>query len=256
MTRPLLPVALALVLAAPTAPAQEPPPAAPAAEAPKPAPKPVRISVSVRMMGQDEVTRSYDIGRLSDEARPEQLERRKLPRDRVAGVFVGPTALFTGVRDATSNAVMVGPPAGFEFQARLDVVRGALLGTDLPGLVAQSLRQRAPAAKYEGDPPEGVSVAVAFYGLRSRDYDPSLLEASDDYCFVAVGGAFALVAGGAGPDVPFMLTVLERSPDMAEPICASFLDLSERGAYRLRQVMQQSADNLAEWLVGKVLGGR
>lgn len=225
----------------------------PAAEAPKPPPRPPRISVSARLMGQDEVTRSYELGQLSNEAR---LERRRLPRDRVAGVFVGPVAIFTGVRDRESAAMVVGPPTDFEFQARLGVVRRALLEGDLPGLLAQSLRQRAPAAKYEGDPPEGISVAVAFYGLRSWDDYPSIMEADDEYCFVAIGSAFAMAGGGAGPDIPFMLTVLERSPEMAEPLCASFLDYSDRGAYRLRQVMQQSADNIADWLVANILGGR
>jgi hypothetical protein len=179
-----------------------------------------------------------------------------MPRDRVAGVFVGPALLFTNVRDATSTAMVVGPPVDVEFQARVNIVRRALLENDLPGLVAQSLRALAPAAKYEGNPPEGISVSVAFYGLRSRDDDPSVMEADDDYCFVAVGSAFALVSGATGPDTSFMLTVLEPSPGMATPICASFLDLSERGAYRLNQVMQQSADNLAQWLLGEVLGGR
>jgi hypothetical protein len=208
------------------------------------------------MMGEDEVTRSYDLGRLSDEANPERLERRKLPRDRVAGVFVGPAAIFTGVRESDSAAMVVGPPADLEFGARLDIVRRALLETDLPGLLAQSLRPRAAAARYDGNPPEGISVSLAFYGLRTRDDYPSIMEADDEYCFVAIGSAFVLVSGGTGPDVPFMLTVAERSPEMAEPICATFLAFSERGGYRLRQVMQQSADNLAEWLVGGVLGGR
>ena len=108
----------------------------------------------------------------------------------------------------------------------------------------------------DGDPPEGISVAVAFYGLRSQDDNPSIMEADDNYCFVAVGSAFSLVGCGAGPETPFMLTVLEPSPGIATPICASFLDLSERGAYRLSQVMEQSAENLAQWLVNGVLGGR
>lgn len=246
---------LALGLPAPAS-AQDPTPSpAPGAEG-TPQKRPPRLSVDTRMMGQDEITRIYDLGRLSDEARPEQLERRKLPRDRLAGVFVGPTALFTSVRDFSTTAMVVGPPADVEFQSRLDVVRRALLEGDLPGLLAQSLRQLAPAASYDGDPPEGIAVSVAFYGLRSREDDPSLMEADDDYCFVAVGSAIALVSGGAGPDVPFQLSMIERSPDMADPVCASYLDLSDRGGYRLRQVMQQSADNLAQWLVGGVLGGR
>lgn len=227
-----------------------------AGEPSQPAPKPRRIAVSARMMGQDEITRTYDLGRLSDETQPDRLERLRVPRDRVAGVFVGPALLFTNVRDASSTAMVVGPPVDVEFQARADTVRRALLDNDLAGLVAQSLRQRAPAAKYEGDPPEGISVSVAFYGLRSQDDNPSIMEADDNYCFVAVGSAFALVGGGAGPEIPFMLTVLEPSAGMPTPICASFLDLSERGAYRLRQVMELSAENLAQWLVGGVLGGR
>ncbi|HEX9181244.1 MAG TPA: hypothetical protein VF859_12655 [Burkholderiales bacterium] len=260
MFRIAVPVAagVAFGLAAPVI-AQEQPPAAapPAAEVPpKPAPKPPRISVSVRMMGQDEVTRGFDLGRLSDEAKPEQLERRRVPRDRVAGVFVGPTALFTNSRDGTVTALVVGPPVDVEFQARVDIVRRALLEGDMPGLLAQSLRQLAPGAKYEGEPPEGISVSVAFYGLRNREEKPSLMEADDDYCFVAVGSAFALVSGGTGPDTSFQLTMAEPSPDMGAPICASFLDLSERGAYRLREVMEHSADNLAQWLVNGVLGGR
>ncbi|HET9700210.1 MAG TPA: hypothetical protein VFP70_04740 [Burkholderiales bacterium] len=227
-----------------------------AGEPSQPAPKPRRIAVSARMMGQDEVTRTYDIGRLSDATQPDRLERLRVPRDRVAGVFVGPALLFTNVRDASSTAMVVGPPVDVEFQARVDTVRRALLENDLPGLVAQSLRQIAPAAIYDGDPPEGISVAVAFYGLRSQDDNPSIMEADDNYCFVAVGSAFSLVGGGAGPETSFMLTVLEPSPGIATPICASFLDLSERGAYRLRQVMEQSAENLAQWLVNGVLGGR
>lgn len=256
---------LALLLAGGPLFAQDQPPAdaPPAAAAPpaadaqaKPAPKPRGISVSARMMGQDEITRYYDLGRLSDEPRPDGLERLRMPRDRVAGVFVGPALLFTNVRDATSTAMVVGPPVDVEFQSRVNIVRRALLENDLPGLVAQSLRQLAPGAKYDGDPPEGISVSVAFYGLRSQDDNPSVMEADDDYCFVAMGRAFALVGGGTGPDTPFMLTVLEPSPGMPAPACASFLELSERGAYRLREVMQQSADNLAQWLVNGVLGGR
>src|SRR5512134_2480348 len=145
-----------LALAAGLAAAQAP--AAPGGEAAaKPAPHPPRISVSVRMMAEDEITRSYDIGRLSDEANPERVERRRLPTAGIAGVFVGPTSLFSGVRDTSSAATVVGPPHGFEFQARLDTVRAALLNADFAGMVADALRARAPAARYPGDPPEGLS---------------------------------------------------------------------------------------------------
>jgi len=215
--------------------------------------RPLRMAVSVRMMPSDEITRQYDIGRLSNEENPERLDRRPLPAEGVAGVFVGPLALFSGVRESTAAAVVVGPPHGFEFQRRLESVRAALVEFDFPRLVADALRERAPTALYEGKPPEGISVAIAFYGLRTREVRPTTLEVADDYCLVAVGSAFALVEGGAGEEMNFTLGTNVLSPGMETPICDSFLNYAERGGYRLAQVMQQSAANLADWLVANVL---
>lgn len=235
--------------------------AAPEAEAVSPpAPRPPRIAVSVRMMASDEITRTYDIGRLPGEVGGLGEQRpglRKLPGENAAGLFVGPPMLFFGVRETPSSTLMVGPPSTIDFtQARFDMVSRGLLESDFPGMVAAALRELAPAARYEGAPPEGISVSLAFYGLRTREAQPTVVQVEDSFCFVATGSAFALIPGGTGPERPFTLGVAERSSGMPEPRCASFLEYSERGAYRLRLAMQQAAENIARWLIWEVLGGR
>jgi hypothetical protein len=247
LVRGFFPLLLAALLAPPALGQQQVP--SPGEEGRPPA----RFAVSVRMMSGEEITRNYDIGRLSSEERPERLERRKIPTEGVAGVFVGPLVLFSGIRESIASAVVVGPPHSLEFQSRLEPVRAALVEFDFAGLVADALRERAPGNREGRDGPEGISVAIAFYGLRSSESRPTTLEADDDYCLVAVGSAFALASGGAGQDVYFTLGTNALSPGMEAPICDSFLNYSERGAYRLAQVMQQSAAKLADWLVANVL---
>lgn len=215
--------------------------------------RPAPFAVSVRMMSADEITRHYDLGRLSNEENPDRLQRQKLPSETVAGLFVGPLVLFSGVQDSSASVVVVGPPHSFEFQRRLDGVRAALVGLDFPRLLADALRERATVAREAASDAEGISVALAFYGLRTGDDRPTTLEVNDDFCLVAVGSAFALAAGGAGENQYFTLGTNVLSPGMEAPVCRSFLDYADRGGYRLAQVAQQTAANLADWLVTNVL---
>lgn len=215
--------------------------------------RPAPFAVSVRMMSADEITRHYDLGRLSNEEDPDRLQRQKLPSETVAGLFVGPLVLFSGVQDSSASVVVVGPPHSFEFQRRLDGVRAALVGLDFPRLLGDALRERAPAAREAGSGAEGISVALAFYGLRTSDGRPTTLDVDDDFCLVAVGSAFALAAGGPGENRYFILGTNALSSGMEAPVCDSFLDYADRGGYRLAQVAQQTAANLADWLVSNIL---
>lgn len=211
------------------------------------------FAVSVRLMSGDEITRHYDIGRLSKEENPDRLQRQKVPVETVAGLFVGPMVLFSGVRDSSASAVVVGPPHSLEFQQSLDGVRAALVGLDFPRLLADALRERASAAREAGSGAAGISVALAFYGLRTSDDRPTTLDVDDDFCLVAVGSAFALAAGGPGENRYFILGTNALSSGMEAPVCDSFRDYADQGGYRLTQVAQQTAANLADWLVANIL---
>jgi hypothetical protein len=222
-----------------------------------PPPRPVRLSVSVRMMGEDEIRKRYDIGRVADESNPDRFDPTKtLSPDLLAGIFVGPLWLFAGVQESTSSTTVMGPPHGYEFQVKQEPVRRFLVDFDFAGLLTNALRDRVGTVLFGENPPEGVSVAIAFYGLQTRADRPTMLKPEEDFCLVFTGAAVVLTKGGAGSEEPFYEALSRRSPGMGAPRCGRFSDFADFGGMRLRQVMKESADTLSEWIFSSLLGAR
>jgi hypothetical protein len=220
-------------------------------------PRPVRLAVSVRMMGEEEIRKRYDTGRLSDEQSNDRFDpTNTLSPDQLAGIFVGPVWLFAGVQESTSITTVMGPPHTYDFQVRQEPVRRFLVDFDFAGMLTSALRDRVGTVRFGDDPPEGVSVAVAFYGLQTRADRPTMLRTEDDFCLVFTGAAVVLAGPGPGKQEPFYEALSRHSPGMGAPRCGRFSDFADFGGLRLRQVMKDSADTLSEWIFYSLLGAK
>ncbi|HSD60207.1 MAG TPA: hypothetical protein VLC55_05075, partial [Burkholderiales bacterium] len=219
-------------------------------------PRPPEILVDVRMMSAAEVGRQYDVNTAFFQT--------------AAGIFVAPAGLMTGVtapadmRDSSNVAgnpnvqgtttAQLGPPASVEFQSLQGGVAQVLGGSNFAAILREALKRRLQSAQFAAPLPRAVSVAVAFYGIQAKDGRPFMLEVDQDYCVVTAGAATLVDSAGPGSPTNFNASG-NRSSGMADPICDTFSVLADGGGLRLRQLLYQTADYIADWLVINVLGG-
>jgi len=219
-------------------------------------PRPPEILVDVRMMSAAEVGSKYDVNTAFFQT--------------AAGIFVAPAGLLTGVtapadmRDPGNVAgnpnvqgttsALLGPPTSVAFQSLQGSVGQVLRGSDFAAILREALMRRLQSAQFAGPLPRAISVAVAFYGVQAKDGRPFMLEVDQDFCVATAGAATLLDRAGPGAPTNFNASG-NRSSGMADPICETFSILADGGGLRLRQVLYQTADYVADWLVVNVLGG-
>jgi hypothetical protein len=224
---------------------------------PAPPPPPPQIHVDTRMMSSSEVDAGYNVNGAYFQT--------------AAGIFVAPAGLFSGVTMPSNmsgggvqgnpnvqgiTAGLIGPPVSFAFQSRQEGVSQVLKSTNFPDILAQSLRQRIQSAKLSSPPPQAISVAIAYYGLQAQAGRPFMLDVDQQFCVVTSGAASLAQDGNVGTPQSFSLGVNNQSSGMADPLCDTFSTLAASGGLRLRQLLYQSAGNVADWLVVNQLGGQ
>ena len=220
-------------------------------------PRPPEILVDVRMMSAAEVGSRYDVNTAYFQT--------------AAGIFAAPAGLLTGVtapsdmRDPSNVAgnpnvqgtttALLGPPVSVAFQSLQGSVGQVLEGSNFAAILREALKRRLQSARAAAPPPRAISVAVAFYGIQARDGRPFMLDVDQSFCVVTAGAATLLDSAGPGSPTNFNASG-DRSSGMSDPLCDTFSVLADGGGLRLRQLLFQTADYVADWLAVNVLGAQ
>ncbi len=213
----------------PQADASSSPPARPAA----------RVEVDVRISRSDEVR-----SRLGDSLLPPEA----------VGLFLLPQAVVTPATTAdTATTSVIGPPGGLDFELPARTVLSQLAGTSLASDLAAQLREQMRAAPLEAGDAWSFEVAIAYFGLRSEQWRPTVQSETASYCLV-IGGV-ASVSGLHGPldTSEFRRGVNQRSDGMPEPECRPLSEYAANGGRLLREATRNMASVLAAWIVNRTL---
>jgi len=232
----LNPTALALVLALGIASS-----GAARAQAPQAGPastSAARIDVDVRMMSADEVR-----SRLGDSLLPPEA----------VGLFVVPQAALAPTTSDAVTATVVGPPGGVDFEAPARAVLAQLGASSLASDLAAEIRERMRTAALEAGDAWSFDVVIAFHGLRSEQWRPSVQSESASYCLVTAG--VVSVSGLQGPldTSTFQRGVDARSDGMPGPECKVLTEYAASGGAALRRATRDMAAVLAAWIVNRTL---
>lgn len=223
---------LALGIASSGATLAQAPPAGPASSTA------ARIDVDVRMMSAEEVrSRSGD---------------SLLPPEAV-GLFLVPQAILAPTTSDAVTATVVGPPGGVDFEAPARMVLSQLAASSLATDLAAEIRERMRAAALEAGDAWSFDVVIAYHGLRSEQWRPSVQSESASYCLITAG--VVSVSGLQGPldTSSFQRGVDVRSDGMPGPECKVLTDYAASGGTTLRRATRDMAAVLAAWIVNRTL---
>jgi hypothetical protein len=175
-----------------------------------------------------------------------------LPPEAV-GLFLVPQAMISPTGSDAVTATLLGPPGGVDFEAPARVVLSELAATTLASELDAQIRQRLRAAPLETGDAYDFDVVIAYHGLRSEEWRPSVQSESATYCLVT-GGDVA-IAGVHGPidSSAFRRGVDARSDGMPQPECRPLTEYAANGAALLRRATRDTAAVLAAWIVNRTL---
>jgi len=201
----------------------------------KPAP---RIDVHVRMMGAEEVR-----ARLGDSVLPPEA----------VGIFLVPQAVLTPTASDGVTTAVLGPPGDVDFASPAQTALSQLAATSLAADLTAEITERMRAAALESGDVWGFDVIIAYHGLRSEEWRPSVQSASASYCLITSG--VVRVSGQQGPIATstFQRGVDTRSDGMPEPQCKALTDYAAYGGETLRRATRDTAAVLAAWIVNHTL---
>jgi hypothetical protein len=96
-------------------------------------------------------------------------------------------------------------------------------------------------------------VVIAYHGLRSEQWRPSVQSESASYCLITAG--VVSVSGLQGPldTSTFQRGVDARSDGMPGPECKVLTDYAASGGTTLRRATRDMAAVLAAWIVNRTL---
>jgi hypothetical protein len=131
-----------------------------------------------------------------------------------------------------------------------------LARTNLAADLAARIRDNMRQAPLESGDAWSFDVVVAFHGLRSQEWRPSVQSETASYCLITAGtvsvsGLYGPIASGT-----FRRGVDASSDGMPPPACAVLTDYAANGGALLRQATRDMAAVLAAWIVNRALQDR